>query len=171
MFFQKWCLSLLSIVMIKLQVRVLRLMKLHDYLNVPPCIICTTCIIWFRGISGIFGLWVFRKYINLCVSNVHDKEYAPLKQNRCHFSLYFGVKHFFRLYLLCDLWPRPFLLLKISWTVQQMYGLHWQHINWKAICFLIKPLDLYGNCWYYRWPKSANILSARVSLLFTSILM
>ena len=33
--------------MIKLheQVRVLRLTKMHDYLNVPPCIICTPCII------------------------------------------------------------------------------------------------------------------------------
>ena len=40
--------------MIKLHVRVLRLTKMHDYLNIPPCIICTPCIIWFRqSISGI----------------------------------------------------------------------------------------------------------------------
>ena len=85
---QKWCLSLLSIVMIKLQVRVLRLMKMHGYLNVPPCIICTPCFIWFRhGTSGIFGLWAFRKYILLCVSNVHNKEYAPLKKIDAFFSI------------------------------------------------------------------------------------
>ena len=103
-FFQKWCLSLLSIVMIKLQVTVLRLMKLHDYFNVPPCIICTPCIIWFRlCTSGIFGLWAFRKYIRLCVSNVYDKEYALLKQNRCIF-LYILVWNIFS-DLLCDLWP------------------------------------------------------------------
>ena len=40
-------LSVLSIVMVKLQVRVLRLTKMHDNFNVPPCIICTPCIIWF----------------------------------------------------------------------------------------------------------------------------
>ena len=90
-FFQKWCIFLFSILMIKLHVRVLRLMKMHDYLDVPPCVICTPCNIWYRhGTSGIFGLWAFRKYILLCLSNVHDKEYAPLKQNRC-ISLYFGV--------------------------------------------------------------------------------
>ena len=39
------------------QVRVLKLMKIHSYLNVPPCIICTPCIIWFRhGTCRIFGL-------------------------------------------------------------------------------------------------------------------
>ena len=88
-FFQKWWISLFSIVMIKLQVRVLRLTKLHDCFNVPHFIICTPCIIWFRHcISGIFGLWTFRKYILLCVSNVHNKEFAPLKQNRCIFSFW-----------------------------------------------------------------------------------
>ena len=82
---KKWFLSLLSIIMIKLQVRVLRL-KMHDYLNVPLCIICTPCIIWFRhGTSGIFGLGAFRKYILLCVSNVNNKKNALLKQNRCIF--------------------------------------------------------------------------------------
>ena len=101
-FFQKWCLSLLYIVMIKLQVRVLRLAKMHDYPNVPPCIICTPCIIWFRhGSSGIFGRWAFRKYIHLCVSNVHNKEYAPLKQNWCIF-LYILVWNIFSdLYATC----------------------------------------------------------------------
>ena len=104
-FFQKWCPSLFSIVMIQLQVRVLRLAKMHDYLNVPPCIICTPCIIWFwHCTSQIFGLWAFRKFILLCVSNVHNKEHAPLKQSRCIFPLYFGVKHFF--WPICDLWPR-----------------------------------------------------------------
>ena len=52
----KWCLSLLSVVMIKLQVRVWKLTKMHDYFNIPPCIICTPCIICFRrDTSGIFG--------------------------------------------------------------------------------------------------------------------
>ena len=79
--FQKWYVPLLSIVTIKLQVRrVLRLTKMHDYFNVPPCLICTPCIIWFRhSTSGIFGLWAFRKYIILYVSNVYNKEYAPFK--------------------------------------------------------------------------------------------
>ena len=104
-FFQKWCLSLLSIVVIKLQVGVLRLMKMHDYLNVPPYIICTPCIIWFmNGYGGIFRLWAFRKYKLLCVSNVHNKEYAPLKQNICIF-LYILVWNIFS--DLCDLWPTP----------------------------------------------------------------
>ena len=59
---------------------------MHDYFNVPPCIICTPCIIWFRhGTSGIFELLAFKKYILLCLSNVHNKEFAPLKQNRCIF--------------------------------------------------------------------------------------
>ena len=105
-FFQIWCLSLLSIVMIKLQVRVLRLTKMHDYLNVPPCIICTPCIIWFRhGSSVIFGRWAFRKYI-LLLSNVHNKEYAPLKQNRYIFSI-FWCETFFFFGPICDLWPFP----------------------------------------------------------------
>ena len=94
-FFRKSHLSLLSNAMIKLQVRVLRLEKMHDYFNVPPYIICTPCITWFRhSTSRIFGLWAFRKYKLLCLSNVYDKENAQLKQNRCIF-LYFGVKHFF----------------------------------------------------------------------------
>ena len=41
----------------------------------------------------------------LCVSNVHNKEYAPLKKKIMHFSLYFDVKHFF--WPICDLWPNP----------------------------------------------------------------
>ena len=99
-FFQKWYLSLLSVVMIMLQVRVLRLTKMHDYLNVPPYIICTPCIIWFRhGTSRIFRLWTFRKFIFLRVPNGHNLEYAPLKQNRCIFLYYFGVKHFFLTYI------------------------------------------------------------------------
>ena len=103
-FFQKWCLSLLSIVVIKLQVRVLRLMKMHDDLNVPPCIIWTPRIIWFRnGYSRIFRLWAFRKYKLLFVSNVHNKEYAPLKQNICIF-LYISVWNIFSdLYVTCGL--------------------------------------------------------------------
>ena len=103
-FFQKWSSSLLPIVMIKLQVRVLRLTKMHDYLNVPPCIIYTPYLIWFRhGSSGIFGMWAFRKYILLCVSNVHNKEYAPLKENICIF-LYILVWNIF-FWSMCDLWP------------------------------------------------------------------
>ena len=95
-FFKSDGLSLLSTVMIKLHVRLLRLMKMHSYVNVSPGIICTPCIIWFRhGTSGIFGLRAFRKYILLYVSNVQNKEYAPLKQNGCIFFSYFGVKHFF----------------------------------------------------------------------------
>ena len=107
-FFQKWYVPLLSIVMIKLQVRrVLRLTKMHDYFNVPPCIICTPCIIWFRhSTSGIFRLWAFRKYIILCLSNVWNKEYTPLKQNRCIF-LFILVWNIVSdlCELLCDLWP------------------------------------------------------------------
>ena len=74
--------------MIKLQVRVWKLTKMHDYFIVPPCIICTPYIICFRrDTSRIFGLWAFRKYILLCVSNVHNKVYAlcALKQNICVF--------------------------------------------------------------------------------------
>ena len=83
-------------------------MKMHDYLNVPPCIICTPCIIWFRnGYSGIFRLWAFRKYKLLCVSNVHNKEYAPLKQIICIF-LYISVWNIFSDLYICDLWPCPF---------------------------------------------------------------
>ena len=42
---------------IKLQVRVLNLTKMHNYFNVPPCIICTPCIIWFsQGSNEIFWL-------------------------------------------------------------------------------------------------------------------
>ena len=111
-FFQKWCLFffffffLLSIVVIELQVGVLRLMKMHDYLNVPTCIINTPCIIWFmNGYGGIFRLWAFRKYKLLCVSNVHNKEYAPLKQNICIF-LYILVWNIFSdLYVTCGLLP------------------------------------------------------------------
>ena len=99
-FFQKWCLSLLSIVITKLRVRVFRLTKVHHYFNIPPCIICTPCIIWFRhGTSGIFGLWAFKKYILLCVSNVHNKENAPLKQNRCIFLYIFVWNIFTDLYV------------------------------------------------------------------------
>ena len=100
-FFKKWCLSLLFIVMIKLQVRVLRLMKMHDYLNFPPCIICTLCIIWFRYGTGIVGLWAFRKYILLCVSHVHNKEYALLKKNRCIFLNILVWNIFSDLYVTC----------------------------------------------------------------------
>ena len=39
----------------------------------------------YNGTSEIFGLWVLRKYTLLCESNVHNKEHAPLKQNRCIF--------------------------------------------------------------------------------------
>ena len=41
-----------------------------------------------------FELWAFRKCILLCVSNVHYKEYTPLKQNRCIF-LYILVWNIF----------------------------------------------------------------------------
>ena len=85
--------SLLSIELI-IAKRVLRLTKMHNYFNVPPYTICPSCIIGFRhGTSGIFELWAFRKYIRLCVSNVHNKEYAPLKQNICIFCIFW--KHFF----------------------------------------------------------------------------
>ena len=71
-------------------------MKMHDYLNVTPCMICTPCIIWFRnGYSGIFRLWDFRKYKLLCVSNVHNKEYAPLKENDICIFLYISVWNIF----------------------------------------------------------------------------
>ena len=118
--FKSWCLSLLSSVMIKLQVRVLRLMKLHDYLNVPPCIICTPCIIWFRhSTSGIFGLWALRNYIQLCVSSVQDKEYALLKQNKCIF-LYILVWNIFSdLYVTCGQ-----LQLLTNWLIAESYT--WQ---------------------------------------------
>ena len=119
-FFQKWCLSLLSIVMIKRQVRVLRLMKMHGCLNAPPCIISTPCVIWLRyGTNGIFGLRAFRKYILLCVSNVHNKEYAPLKQNRCIFLYILVWNNFSDLYVICghislrSPTARKFILTKI----------------------------------------------------------
>ena len=150
MFFQKWCLSLLLIVIIKQQVRVLRLMKLHDYLNVRPCIICTPSIIWFRhGTSGIFGLWAFRKYIHLCVSNVHDKEYAPLKQNICIF-LYFGVKHFFR--PICDLWPSSFRQGSYSdcqqtfWPRRRLLRPVWTHMEHQAIKHQV-PVLVHKSNW------------------------
>ena len=87
------------VVMIKLQVRVLRLMKMHEFFNVPPCIIWTPCIIWFRhGTSGIFELWAFRKYILLCASNVHNKEHAPLKKKIGAFFSIFWCETFFLTY-------------------------------------------------------------------------
>ena len=107
--------------MIKLQVRVLRLTKMHDYLNVPPCIICTPCIIWFRhSTRGIFGLWAFRKCLLLCVSNVHNQEYAPLKQNRCIF-LYILVWNIFSdLYVTCGL-LRGVAILYITFKMHCQY--------------------------------------------------
>ena len=88
--------------MIKLQVRVWKLTKMHDYFIVPPCIICTPCIICFRrDTSGIFWLWAFRKYILLCVSNVHNKKYAPLKQNICIFLYILMWNIFSDLYVTC----------------------------------------------------------------------
>ena len=52
-FFQQWCLSLLSIVMIKLHASVLSLTKIHEkfistVFNVPPCMIFASCTICFK---------------------------------------------------------------------------------------------------------------------------
>ena len=151
-FFQKWWLSLPSIVIIKLQVRVLRLTKMHDYLNVPPCIICTPCIIWFRhGTSGIFGLWAFRKYrpILLCVPNVHNEEYVPLKQNRCIF-LYILVWNIFSdLYVACGQQQNENYMVLIDEYLgsQQIYFLHLR------IKFLHYVISSNTNNWF-------NVLTA-----------
>ena len=112
----KWCLFLLSIFkMIKLQVVMeLRLTEMHDYLNVPPCIICTTCIIWLKhGTCVIYRLRALRKYTFLCVSNVHNKEYAPLKQSGYIYPYILVWNIFSDLYVTCDLiQPQDYALLE-----------------------------------------------------------
>ena len=91
----KWCLSLFSIVMSKLQVRALKLTKMYDFFHVPPCIICTPCIIWFRhGTSGIFGLWAFRKYY-FCTSLL-THPIRVVEQGNYHvivYHVYSGVQY------------------------------------------------------------------------------
>ena len=53
--------------------------------------------------EGSLDCELSEKYIILYVSNVHNKEYAPLKQNRCMFLYILVWNRFF--WRICNLWP------------------------------------------------------------------
>ena len=132
--------------MIKLQVRVLKLTKMHDYSNVPPCIICTPCIIWFRhGTSGIFGLRAFRKYTPLCLSNVHNKEYRSVKK-KCIFLYILMWNIFSDLYVTCG---------HCVWQVL-IYGMIFFQVEHQSIINIlyIYPSDIRPIHWLVKWPNN-----------------
>ena len=49
---------------------------MDDYFNVPPSIICPPCIC---TVPLEYLACELSENIHLCVSNVHNKEYAPLR--------------------------------------------------------------------------------------------
>ena len=107
MFFQKWCLSLLSIVMMKLQG-----VEVDENAHTVSFGLVTVP-------RGTFGLWAFRKYIHLCVPNVHTEKYAPLKQNRCIFLYILVWNIFSELFVTCGLLLNSFV---IQCTLSRLKG-------------------------------------------------
>ena len=146
-FFLKSCLSLLSIVMIELQVRVLKLTKMHVYFNVPPCIICTPCIICSRrGTSGIFGLWAFRKYYFYVCQMFTIK--SMLRQNKIGaFFAIFWCETFF--WPICGLWPDTRLALLYSliiYCISFVYSLLPRPLSKIRVARDRYPTKNFNNC-------------------------
>ena len=119
----------------------------------------------------------FRKYIHLCAPNVHNKEFIPLKENRCIFlALNIFCDHYVTCGLLCltfeqlnQIWNR--LDLKKTVLCQRLEQLN--HIFEGDVTFLchrlislkLKHTTRLGIAilWFRRWTNAVNTCLTKIA--------